>query len=385
VTALGYAEQRDGEVRLSRAEDGSALDGRSRLDAALLSRLDFDVHILEIPPIAEQEIEGLIRFRLRSIYPGNPQETSFDYRVARSGRTRRAVVFICQRKVLEKYRIAAGQTPLTLPYTLIARLARNRGDLCVWCCRGDWTELTVFSGGLPVSSSVQKRTDGEPFDPARAAQGLPDELRVLPAVVVAETAELASLRERFAKEPTHGLSLLSFSQLAAGAGKADGLFAARRRTPAVFSPPARIAALAAAAVVLSVLVFFKYVAAVENRYAAMKRRHASLEQEGRRVIAAEKETEDLRAELSRMAAREPEDLYALFSELSLVLGGDTQILNITVRERTFQVDALGENPLKLMEGFRARPAFTDVRLAQVVPDSLSGKERFSFSGGFDAR
>jgi hypothetical protein len=203
--------------------------------------------------------------------------------------------------------------------------------------------------------------------------------------VVADSSELAGIRDGLGGELPEGLTLVSFLELAAGAGRQDGLFGERKRAPVLLSRPARMGVLAAAAAVLSILVFFKYVQSVEGRYESLKKRHVALEQEGRRVIAAQKEVEDLRTELAKMQAREPQDLYVLLSELSTVLGGDAQILSITVRERSFQIEALGKNPLKLMEGFRTRDAFKDVRLSQVVPDARSGKERFSFSGGFNAR
>ncbi len=385
MKALGYAEQTEEGVSLSHAENGTLLDGQVRADGLLVSRLDFDVQVIDIPPVGEREVEGLLRYRLRSIYPGNPQDTAFDYRIAQSGRSRRAVVFICQRKTLEKYRNAAGRLPLLLPYMLVSRLGEKRGDLRAWCCRRDWLELSVFRGGLPVSSTVQRRNGSDPFDMSKAEETLPEELRSLPAVVVAGSAELAGIREQLGTTLPEGVELLSFAELAAEAGKPDGLFEERKPTPVFLSRPARVGVLAGAVAVLSILLFFKYVASVEGRYESLKKKHTALEQEGRRVIAAQKEVADLGAELSRMQAHEPPDLYALLSELSSVLSGDAQILGITVRERSFQVEAVGRNPLKLMEGFRSRAAFKDVRLSQVVPDARSGKERFSFSGGFDAR
>ncbi len=391
MRALGYAEQRDGEVSLSRPGDGALPGdgtqpgGEARADGLLVSRLDFDVQVIDVPPVGEREMEGLLRYRLRSIYPGNPQDTAFDYRIVQNGHARRAVVFICQRKTLEKYKSAAGNVPLVLPYTLLSGLGKRRGDFLAWCCRRDWQEISVFRGGLPVSSTVQRRSAGEPFDLSQATDSVPEELRALPAVVVADPEELARIRQRFGDGLPDGLTLVSFTDLAEAAGKADGLFEPRRPTPALLRRSARTGFLAVAVALLGVLVFFKYVGSMENAYETVKRKHASLEREGRRVVAAQKEVDELRNELSRMKAREPADMYALLSELSAVLGGDAQILSMTVRERSFQAEALGKNPLKLMERFRTDEAFRDVRLSQVVPDARSGKERFSFSGGINAR
>ena len=98
MISLGYARQQEDEVRITRLSDGTPLTNGVRLDGVLVSRLDFDVQVLSVPHVPENEMDGLIRYRLRSIYPGNPGETSFDYRLESDGQVRTAVVFIWQKK-----------------------------------------------------------------------------------------------------------------------------------------------------------------------------------------------------------------------------------------------------------------------------------------------
>ena len=66
-------------------------------------------------------------------------------------------------------------------------------------------------------------------------------------------------------------------------------------------------------------------------------------------------------------------------------GRAARIRSITVRDDSFQLDATGNDPFRLMEGFKARDAFSAMKLSQVVPDADTRRERFSISGVFHDR
>jgi hypothetical protein len=121
---------------------------------------------------------------------------------------------------------------------------------------------------------------------------------------------------------------------------------------------------------------------VEAYDARLKTRAASLQAGNSQVLAVQGQIDTLTARAARLDAQQPRDLYLLLSELSAVLGDNALIRSLTVRDDGFQVDAAGTNPLKLMEGFKSRSTFKDIRLAQVVPDPKTGRELFSFSGTF---
>lgn len=123
----------------------------------------------------------------------------------------------------------------------------------------------------------------------------------------------------------------------------------------------------------------------ESREGALKKTYSVLESQIRRTLDLQKDVDALRAELARIDSARPQDLYLFLSELTGVLGEDVQIRSIQIQEDGFQIEAVGSNPLRLMEGFRNSALFDAVKLSQVVPDARSGKERFSFSGVFHAR
>jgi hypothetical protein len=354
----------------------------SRPDAFLMRRTDFIMQDLEIPPVPEREIEGLIRYRLRSLYPGNPDDTSFDYRLLQPDknlrRTQRAFVFIARKTVIDASRQRAGHRPLALPFTLLKRIVPRTGSFRAWVFDATWAEHILFQDGVPVSSVVQRYTRGRKFDFAREDAALVADAAIGDAVLVAHGEYLSSLRL------PEGVRALPLEKLLQRFRKGEGLFETNARVPKT-SALLRLAGLSLAIALLCILVFVKYTNTVEARADELHALTLSLEKSGQNVLTLQREIEDLEAERDRLVERTPRDAYALLSELSRVLGDNARVRSISLQDDAFQVDALGTNPLSLMERFKEHPGFKNIKLAQVVPDARSGRERFSFSGAFDGR
>lgn len=378
MISLGYAERSADGIGLQVEEDPKS----SRLDGILMSRLDVDVQVLDIPSVSEKEVEGLIRYRLRSIYPGTPTETVFDFRLSRNGSLRRAVVFISKNQTIEKYRAAAGQKPLTLPYSLIEPMGKARKDVRIWFIRRDWAELSVFRGGCLVSTYVRQRNVEAVFDLPGAEGAFTSEIRGLPLIIIASPEDIAGMRG-LSECLVSDASLYSLPAILKNTRKVDGLFLSRKRKP-FLTPTVRLGALAAVVTVLGVLLFYKVIVLNEKRYEDARALFTSLEKESARIIGLQKEAEELAAELVGMKAQKPQDMYRFLSELSDVLGRGVRIQSLEIQDGEFRIDAVGGNPLKLMEGFKNNGSFGGVKLSQVVPDAQSGKERFSLTGGFIA-
>jgi len=367
--SLGFAEENGGIVTVT---------GGEHFDALLMSRLDFEVRVLEIPPVSDREIETLIGLRLRSVYPGNPRDTAFDFRVVRQGGVNRAVVFIARRATVDAYREAGGRRALLLPYLLLWRRAPRRGDFRAWVWNGTWAEHLVFHDGVLTSSTVRRLARGRRFDLAHEESRLKPGERVGRLVVVARAAEAEGM------ERLDGVTFTPFESLLGRRRSIDGIFGPRKRKRDL-PPASRIAVLAAALLLLGLLLFFKVVRSTESYDARLRAFAAGLQKSNQQVLAVEKEIDELQAQRARLDAEQPRDLYLLLSELSAVLGDNARIRTLSVRDDTFQIDASGVNPLKLMEGFASRPSFSGMKLSQVVPDPRTGRELFSFSGVYHAR
>lgn len=382
---LGYAEGKPDAVRLSDLQNGEALDGDSHVSAFLASRLDFDVQTLEIPHVPEKEEKGLIRYRLRALYPGTPDETIFDYRTRPDGARKRVVVFISSKTCLERYRSTISNTPVLLPYCLIERMARALRNVRVWFCHSSWLELSVFRDGFLVSCNAFRRTSENEPDCARLDADLPEEVRTLPALVVASESEIVQIRESMRGGRDRDGRFSSYEELVAMQKRVSGLFPLEKRAPFILTPVVRILSLSAVVTVLGMLLFFKQLWLAEVDFARLEKARAELESQSRQSIAIEKESDELSASLFRLETKRPRDVYLLLSELSRVLQGEVQIRSLVVQDDSFQVEARGSNPLRLMEGFHESASFSGLKLSQVVPDAGSGGERFSFTGEFHAR
>lgn len=347
-------------------------------DLLLMSRLDFDVRVLDIPPVPDKEVAGLIKLKLRSVYPGNPQDTAFDFHVVRRGSVRRAIVFVSRKKTVDAYREAAGRRPLVLPYQLILSRVPKRGVFRAWILQGKCAELLVFRDSILVCSIVKRLVRGKRFELRTEEDSVPEDLRSSAVVVAAPSEQLAQMGKQ------DGAAYLPLETLHLGRRKPEGLFRPEQNR-AFPDHRIRLVILAAAAVVLGFLLLFKYVGSVETRADRLSRLADSLERSNQKTLDAERDTDVLRVERARLESLSTSDLYLLLSELSLVIGQRARIVGMSVRDESFQVDAVGSNPLELMEDFKKKEIFTDIKLSQVVPDDTAGRERFSVTGVYHGR
>jgi hypothetical protein len=344
----------------------------------LMSRLDVDLRVLDVPPVPVRDLESLIRLKLRSVYPGNPEETAFDFRFVRRARIRKAVVFVSRKPTVDAYRADAGRRSLVLPYQLVAQRVPRRGPFRAWFVRDTWAELLVYHDGILASSTVKRKARGRRFDLAGEEAKLPPESRTAPLLVVAPADDL----ERMAR--IEGAAYLSLESVHAGYHRPEGLFPAARRKVAL-SADVQVGMLAAAVIVLGLLVLFRQVRQAEDHCQRLGEIADALEQESRESRVLQQELDALRAERERLDALLPSDLYRLLSELSLVIGDAARIRGIGVRGDAFQVDATGSDPFRLMEELKTHGTFSELKLSQVVPDADSQHERFSISGVYHGR
>jgi len=280
--------------------------------------------------------------------------------------------------MVDGYRSRAGRRPLALPCTLLMAKVPRKGEFRAWVFDSSWAEHILFKDGAPVSFILKKYGRGRKFNPAREDAALAPEIAIGAPLYVAPEDALAAC------PLPEGARTLAVETLSRTLLKADGLFREAARSPAA-SPRFRLAALSVSVVVLGMLVLLKYVAAVETRAEEMHARTLSLERSGQNVLGLQKEIEGLKAERDRLVERTPRDAYLLMSDLYRILGENVRIRSLTLQDDGFQVDATGSNALPLMEEFKGHGEFTDIKLAQVVPEAGSGRERFTFSGKFHGR
>jgi hypothetical protein len=143
---------------------------RCTRNAVLLSRLDCDVKVVELPSV-RRDVRALLELKIAGLYPGSPEETVFDYRIAGKDR---AILFIAKRGVLEECQSMLPGVSFFLPYSLVRRWLKRNGVQSAVCTFWwlDWHEILLFDRGEMIATRVFERKES----PRRLVDDLRDML-----------------------------------------------------------------------------------------------------------------------------------------------------------------------------------------------------------------
>ena len=158
MTGSVYAEFTNGTYRLFLFEEGTPVEQTDDFTSLMMSRTDFDIKTIELPPIPEQEVPNLLKFKLRSLYPGNPEDTAYDYVLEERKNKKYAVLFMTRKKTLETYRELSRGRPLFLPFTLLRPLFKKCENKTCEFPLFDFTHISLsFTPTLRVTCVGIKR------------------------------------------------------------------------------------------------------------------------------------------------------------------------------------------------------------------------------------
>jgi hypothetical protein len=348
----------------------------------LMDRLDFDIKVVELPRLGEREVAGFLKYRIAGLYPGQPGETAFDFRIWQRGKTRYAFLFITRRSVLESYRQKAAGGPLLLPCLLILPFVKEyAGEQAAFLYLSPTClETLVFRAGEPPAAFVARRSRrlAADLDAARRlAAGAPSRWVILSGPEEAEglAAQAGSLAAGGSAP-----RLIPVTEALDRLGPRDrGLFAPPGRAP-LLSAGLRRQLLAAALLFLAFLTLKKLTDREEAYHRSLMREAGLLQSRSAVTVALQAEVELLLKQKAALLQRRPEDPYRLLSELQAVLSPAARIQAFVLERRFFQLEAVGANPLALMDSFRERSYFGEARLLQTMPLPGSDQEQFKITG-----
>jgi hypothetical protein len=98
------------------------------------------------------------------------------------------------------------------------------------------------------------------------------------------------------------------------------------------------------------------------------------------TISLKEEVDELEKKWAGLKEKKPINAYRILSELSTIFDNDMRITHFVIDRGSFQIEAMGQNPLYLMEKFNKNSVFHDVKLIQSVPINGTFKERFRVIG-----
>jgi len=381
-----YLRRAGDSWQLADFEDRQPVDSPAEVSGIMVSRLDFDVQAIELPAMAEKEVEGFLTYRIRSLYPGQPDQTAFDYRILARGGKRYAVLFLFQRETLEEYRRVAAGRPLFSSISLLLPLLgakRPDGDQVCLFWGDTWLEALVLRGAEPPRSYAGKRGAGAAAELGQLLSLAAVDLKAADCLLVCPEQEQEALRKLVAplqSEPGT-LTVQSWTQvLRRNARGPEPLFAGRK---ASFPVPRslRLELGAALILLLSFLALKRSVDRDAPQLASLRREMQMVQGRSTQVLALEQEIEELKARSAAPGRVRPADPYRVLSELQAVLGPGTRINSFVLDRGTFQLEAVGHDPLRLMEVFKSQgESFENVKLIQIVPLKDSSRELFRITG-----
>jgi len=348
-----------------------------------MNRPDFDLKVVELPRLGEREVEGFLKYRTAGLYPAHPGETAFDYRIWRQDKTQFAFLFITRRAVLESYREKAAGRPLLLPFLLVLPYLKEHAGqgagFLVLC--PDCLEVFVFRPGRPPAAFLHRRAKRLDTD-LGAALRLAGAGEPVPSwVVLCGPQEEAELGARAAALAPEGAAprLVRVADALRRLGRDRGLFAPPRRAP-LLSAGLRRQLLVFCLLLLGLLALRKLAGREQAYHQALLRQAGLLQSRSEVAALLQEQVQALARQKDSLLERRPEDPYRLLSELQAILRPPARIQSFVLERRFFQLEAVGPNPLALMDSFRAGEYFAEVRLLQTVPQPGSELEQFKITG-----
>jgi hypothetical protein len=350
----------------------------------MMARTDFDIKSVVLPPVSEKDIPDLLKFKLRSVYPGTPEETVFDYTILGTKNKKCAVLFITEKRIIEKYRDLSGGKPLFLPYTLLKPLIEisdNENRVFMYYHK-TWIEIMLIQDGICLSSFVLQRHASFDVNYRRFEKLLPEPHDSYSFVCVCAEEDEISLAEQFKANLSADVTyrMVCIEELLSDINrKAVFLFSEKQKRLAI---PNRLLVYLYPVffLILAFLIFNKSMNRRKTYYDNLERRLRILERQTLSMAALEKEVKALEDEWIKLYESSPHNIYFVLSELSGIMGGRAVITHFVIEKDSFQIEAMGQNPLDLMEKFRNNENFQNIKLLQSIPVQGTKKERFKVIG-----
>ena len=161
------------------------------------------------------------------------------------------------------------------------------------------------------------------------------------------------------------------------------------RKAAVFQPKrkntrinrkTRLSIMGVVALLLGCLLFKKSVDRLEDYSERLNASILDVERKTSALVVVQEDIEELEGILSTLKTRKPIDMYEILSELYSIMPKETRIVSFVVEGESFQLQALGQNPLTLMDRFKDSEILVQTTLVQIVPVVGTDVERFSIKG-----
>jgi hypothetical protein len=354
----------------------------------LMSRLDFDSKIIQVPPIPDNAVRDMLSYKIRSLYPGDPANTRFDYKLFTAKKKRYAVVFICKKPVIQEYKDIAGKKLLLLPFTLLKGHINKykEQDACFLFWHPDWVELFTLEQGVLTATTAIKRAKHMKSDFRKIIKILAKEQEGMSFINYCAEDEHHLISEHleihFPKNPREIRLFKDF--FSHSIRKSEALFAPERRTKL---PPfkQRLTIYGFTLLFCFGLLYNKcavHMLAYEEYLEQKRNESVRLYAD---ISSMQNEISKLEEKLLALRVKKPVNVYHMFNDLSSVFTGQTELLSFILKGSSFQMEGRSINALSLEERLKKHSSFSQVSLPEFKPERNSYKERFRMQGVYHAQ
>lgn len=376
MKSLRFGRWRDGRVEL--LPDGS----REDRGPVLLSAADYTIGILDFPPLPEKEIEGAVAFKVRSLYPGNPDASLVHVHAIRLPGAVRASVAIAQADTLKAYREAAAGGQLVTGWSLGRPPDKGRRELSYRLILGlRELEAYAYSYALPKTAiAIDAPDDMEEGMAAVCAEAI-DSLGAGEGALIEAFAYRGRAPALRSALDANGLQVVVVSDI-------DAL--RRAGESPVFSRPTspwlrRLAAILPALALFASANFLiaRWASVAEEGAAAYKAAAAGSLSLAERARSTQATLDKLRARLETIRAPASPSPYRILSALRLIGGEGLSISSFVSNGASFTIEASARDPLLLVKRLTDSGRFDKAEISQIRPGGSGGM--FSLSGEYHDR
>ena len=353
--------------------------------ALMISRLDIDVKFVDLPPVQNHEIAELLRYKIRSIYPGKPEKTVFDYILFGKKNKRYAALYITQRDVIEAHRDLSEGKPLFHSLSLLTPYIEQylENDIAFIMFHEDCVEITIYEAGIFQSSCVIKRMNSIDGDLRKLFASIAKTETGSEIIFFCADHEIHALQQALSKsfgKKNSTITLTPFEVLSQSrVKKVDYIFSVKKDKH-YLSQKILIPLLVFLCLLLTGAVLHRRIQSKKSYFSELSTQLQQLERKSAQFNTLEKDIDGFESELQDIKEKIPCNIYLLLTELSFILGTDTKVTHFLVDKNMFQIEGVSPSPLQIMDRFAEREKFHKVKLSQIIPLDNSEDKRFKVNG-----
>ncbi len=356
-------------------------------DALMVSRLDFEVRVTDLPEGSERDIRKALSYKIRSYDRGKPEQAVFDFELTDTANKNQAVVFLTEQNTLEAYRSLARDRSLFLPYGLVRPLLKHfaANDELVLFWNPAWVEIMLFWDGDLVSSSVVEREEQDPEFLQGLRRLVPEVLSNCRCLVLYGSFEKELVHEHVEELdlPNATIEYLTFNQAVDLLTDKPALIFEKRKRLRSALARSRLPLEIAVVLLLAVLNLNSFVSGQDTYLARL---NDALE----RTVAPGGELESLAAEnealiqrVAELQRRRPLDVYALLAELDRVASGRASVSKLVLNDGFLQLEGETADPVRFADLLTTKPLFRDTRLTDTSRTQDATIRSFRIVGTID--